>query len=205
MNAISLRNSKVCGETLMKNTESLIELIRRGDEEAFRLIFEQHHRIILRFIYGMVGNLAQAEELTQETFLGAYRSLGSYLEEGKLTPWLCGIAKNVTRNWARTHRNEICNVELDKQEVLELRDSINQTPEGNFLDGELKDKIRDALETLDEDKRMVFTLKILRQLSYEDIAQVTGSTIPKLKTDLHRAKIEMRRLIRPYLEDNYEM
>lgn len=205
MNAISLRNSKVCGETLMKNTESLIELIRRGDEEAFRLIFEQHHRIILRFIYGMVGNLAQAEELTQETFLSAYRSLGSYLEEGKLTPWLCGIAKNVTRNWARTHRNEICNVELDKQEVLELRDSINQTPEGNFLDGELKDKIRDALETLDEDKRMVFTLKILRQLSYEDIAQVTGSTIPKLKTDLHRAKIEMRRLIRPYLEDNYEM
>lgn len=205
MNAISLRNSKVCGETLMKNTESLIELTRRGDEEAFRLIFEQHHRIVLKFIYGMVGNLAQAEELTQETFLGAYRSLGSYLEEGKLTPWLCGIAKNVTRNWARTHRNEICNVELDKQEVLELRDSINQTPEGNFLDGELKDKIRDALETLDEDKRMVFTLKILRQLSYEDIAQITGSTIPKLKTDLHRAKIEMRRLIRPYLEDNYEM
>ncbi|MBA3695122.1 MAG: sigma-70 family RNA polymerase sigma factor [Acidobacteria bacterium] len=189
----------------MKKSESLIELARRGDEEAFRLIFEQHHRLVLRFIYGMVGNLGQAEELTQETFLSAYRSLGSYLEEGKLAPWLCGIAKNVTRNWTRTRQNEIFNVELDKPEVLEVKDNINQTPEGDFLDGELNDKIRAALLRLDEDKRMVFTLKILQQLSYEEIAEVTGSTIPKLKTDLHRAKIEMRRLIRPYLEDNYEL
>lgn len=205
MNALSLTNSKVYGETLMKKSESLIELARRGDEEAFRLIFEQHHRLVLRFIYGMVGNLGQAEELTQETFLSAYRSLGSYLEEGKLAPWLCGIAKNVTRNWTRTCQNEIFNVELDQQEVLEVKDNINQTPEGDFLDGELNDKIRAALLRLDEDKRMVFTLKILQQLSYEEIAEVTGSTIPKLKTDLHRAKIEMRRLIRPYLEDNYEL
>lgn len=205
MNAISLTNSKACGETLMKNTESLIELARRGDEEAFRLIFEQHHRIVLRFIYGMVGNLVQAEDLTQETFLSAYRSLGSYLEEGKLTPWLCGIAKNVTRNWRRSQQNEIANVEFERQEVLEVKDTVNRTPEGNFLDGELKDEISAALQMLDEDKRMVFTLKILRQLSYEDIAQITGSTIPKLKTDLHRARAEMRRLIRPYLEDNYEM
>jgi len=205
MNALSLTNSKVYGETLMNNSESLIELARRGDEEAFRLIFEQHHRLVLRFIYGMVGNLGQAEELTQETFLSAYRSLGSYLEEGKLASWLCGIAKNVTRNWMRTCQNEIFNVELDQQEVLEVKDNINQTPEDDFLDGELNDKIRAALLRLDEDKRMVFTLKILRQLSYEEIAEVTGSTIPKLKTDLHRAKIEMRRLIRPYLEDNYEL
>jgi len=205
MNALSLTNSKVYGETLMNNSESLIELARRGDEEAFRLIFEQHHRLVLRFIYGMVGNLGQAEELTQETFLSAYRALGSYLEEGKLAPWLCGIAKNVTRNWTRTCQNEIFNVELDQQEVLEVKDNINQTPEGDFLDGELNDKIRAALLRLDEDKRMVFTLKILQQLSYEEIAEVTGSTIPKLKTDLHRAKIEMRRLIRPYLEDNYEL
>jgi DNA-directed RNA polymerase specialized sigma24 family protein len=47
---------------------------------------------------------------------------------------------------------------------------------------------------------MVFTLKILRQLSYEDISQITGSTVPKLKTDLHRAKAEMRSLLGQYLE-----
>jgi len=60
--------------------------------------------------------------------------------------------------------------------------------------------IRLALARLDEDKRLVFTLKELQHLSYKEISEITGSTIPKLKTDLHRAKIEMRRALRPYLE-----
>jgi RNA polymerase sigma-70 factor (ECF subfamily) len=205
MSVASLLNSEALNEIRMKNTESLVELARHGDEEAFRLIFEQHHRIVLRFIYGMVCNLAQAEELTQETFLSAYRSLGSYVEEGKLTPWLCGIAKNVTRNWIRSNQNEIVKSEIDEQEVLNIRDRTNPTPDNILLSDELNDKIRSALQALDEDKRMVFILKVLRQLNYEEISQITGSTIPKLKTDLHRARIEMKRLIGPYLEDDYGM
>ena len=200
MNAISFTNSKVLSETRMKNTESLVELAQKGDEGAFRLIFEQHHRIVLKFIYGMVGKLSLAEELMQETFLSAYRSLDSFHEERKLTPWLCGIAKNITCNWLRSNREESFNITLDEQKNLEIKDNINQSPDSILLDGELKDKIRAALQELDEDKRMVFTLKILRQLSYEDISQITGSSIPKLKTDLHRAKAGMRRLLRKYLE-----
>jgi RNA polymerase sigma-70 factor (ECF subfamily) len=205
MNAASLTNSKRLNETRIKNTESLVELARHGDEEAFRLIFEQHHRVVLRFIYGMIGNLAQAEELTQETFMSAYRSLGSYSEEGKLASWLCGIAKNITRNWTRSRRNEIGNSEFDEREILELKDEANQSPDERLLGGELDDKIRAALRALDDDKRTVFILKILRQMSYEDISQITGSTVPKLKTDLHRARLEMKRLIGPYLEDDYGM
>jgi RNA polymerase sigma-70 factor (ECF subfamily) len=205
MDAISFTNSKVLSETRMKDTESLVELARQGDEEAFRLIFEQNHRIVLRFIYGIIGNIALAEELTQETFLSAYRSLGSYTEEGKLTSWLCGIAKNVSRNSMRSIRAEIISNALDEQKILEVKDNINQSPDNILLDGELNDKIRLALQSLEDDKRMVFILKVLRQLSYEDISQITGSTIPKLKTDLHRARLEMKRLIGPYLEDDYGM
>ncbi|MEJ7860554.1 MAG: RNA polymerase sigma factor [Pyrinomonadaceae bacterium] len=185
----------------MNKTKSLVELARLGDEEAFRLIFEQHHRVVLKFIYGMVGNLSLAEELTQETFLSVYRSLDSFQEERKLTPWLCGIAKNITCNWLRSNRGEAFNIALDEQENYEIKDDINQSPDNILLGGELNDKIRAALQTLDEDKRMVFTLKILRQLSYEDISQITGSTVPKLKTDLHRAKAEMRNLLCRYLEE----
>lgn len=205
MDAISLTNSKAFVESLRSKTKSLIELARLGDEEAFRLIFEQHHRVIQRFVYGMVGNLALAEELTQETFLTAYRSIGSFLEERELSPWLFGIAKNITRRWIRSNRGEFFNVALDEQNVLEVKDNINRSPDNVLLDGELNDKLHAALQALDEDKRMVFVLKIQRQLSYEDISQITGSTIPKLKTDLHRARIELRRLMSPYLEDNYGM
>jgi RNA polymerase sigma-70 factor (ECF subfamily) len=205
MNAASLTNSKRLSETRIKNTGSLVELARHGDEEAFRLIFEQHHRVVLRFIYGMIGNLAQAEELTQETFLSAYRSLDSYSEEGKLASWLCGIAKNITRNWGRSGRNEIGNSKFDERELLGVKDEANQLPDKRLLGSELDDKIRAALQTLDDDKRTVFVLKILRQMSYDDISQITGSTVPKLKTDLHRARLEMKRLIGPYLEDDYGM
>jgi RNA polymerase sigma-70 factor (ECF subfamily) len=201
MDAISLTNSKAFGDSLMKNTKSLVELAKLGDEEAFRLIFEQHHRIVLKFIYGMVGNLSSAEELTQETFLSVHRSLDSFHEERKLTPWLCGIAKNIACNWLRSNRGESSNIALDEHENFEVKDNVNQSPDDVLLGGELNDKIRAALQSLSEDKRMVFTLKILRQLSYEDISQITGSTIPKLKTDLHRAKAEMRILLGHYLEE----
>ncbi|HYP51765.1 MAG TPA: RNA polymerase sigma factor, partial [Pyrinomonadaceae bacterium] len=198
-------NSNLSGETPMKNTKSLVELARLGDEEAFRLIFEQHHRIVLRFVYGMVGNLDLAEELTQETFLSAYRTLDSYKEEGKLTAWLCGIAKNVARNWTRSQKRETVSVDLDEQQVFDVKDNVNQPPDNILLNGELNDKVVAALHALDEDKQTVFILKVLRQFSYEEISRITGSTVPKLKTDLHRARIEMQRLIRPYLEGDYEM
>ena len=74
-----------------------------------------------------------------------------------------------------------------------------------MLTAELRRVIHTAMGKLDEDKRLVFTLKILQQQRYEEIAAATGFSIPKLKTDLHRAKNEMRRLIGPYLETSNEM
>ena len=64
---------------------------------------------------------------------------------------------------------------------------------------------RRALEALDEDKRVVFTLKVFHQCSYEEIAEITGFSMAKLKTDLHRARAEMRRRIKPYAGVGYEV
>ena len=72
-------------------------------------------------------------------------------------------------------------------------------PVDQLLDRELNGVIRRSLAALDDDKRVVFTLKIFHQCSYEEIAEITGFSIPKLKTDLHRARIEMRRRIGPYV------
>jgi RNA polymerase sigma-70 factor (ECF subfamily) len=188
----------------MDSPKELIAGVRRGDENAFQLIFEQHHRFIFRFLYGMVGERRLAEELTQETFMQAYRNIGSLREEAKLLSWLCGIARNVALHSLRSRPGKNQWIGIDDQEVAELKDA-QLTPETRMLNAELKTVIRDALTALDEDKRAVFILKVLQQMSYEEIAEVTGFSIPKLKTDLHRAKIEMRRLIRPYLEVRDEM
>src|SRR5216683_36392 len=112
--------------TLMNSSEELISRARTGEDEAFRLIFDRYGRPIISFIYDMVGRRDLAEELTQETFVRAYKNLKE-LSDGKLPP--------------------------DRQ----------------LLDKVLNGVIRDALGALDEDKRLVFTLKIFQQRSYEEI------------------------------------
>jgi RNA polymerase sigma-70 factor (ECF subfamily) len=188
----------------MDSSEELIAGVRRGDENAFQVIFEQHHRFVFRFLYGMVGERRVAEELTQETFLQAYKNIGSLREEAKLLSWLCGIARNLALHSLRSRPGKNQWIGIDDHEVAQLKDT-QLTAETRMLNAELKTVIHDALAALDEDKRGVFILKVLQQMSYEEIAEVTGFSIPKLKTDLHRAKAQMRRLIRPYLEVRDEM
>ena len=183
---------------LMNSSEDLVAQARRGDEEAFRLIFERFARPIISFIYDMVGERELAEDLTQETFVRAYRNLGALREEARFSTWLFGIAKNVARESLRTRRRDNHNVEIGDPLVLELSDG-HPSPAGQLLDKELNGVIHDALGSLDEDKRVVFTLKVFQQRSYEEIAAITGFSISKLKTDLHRARAEMRRRISPYL------
>lgn len=182
----------------MNSAEDLVARARGGDDEAFRLIFERYARPIISFIYDMVGEHGLAEELTQETFVRAYRSLHAFRDEARISTWLFGIAKNVAREALRTRHRENYRVELTDQTVVNLADG-QPAPDGQLLDKELNDLIHDALKTLDEDKRLVFTLKVFQQRSYEEIAEITGFSLAKLKTDLHRARTEMRRLVGSYV------
>jgi RNA polymerase sigma-70 factor (ECF subfamily) len=189
---------------LMNSSEELTARARRGDDDAFRLIFERYARPIISFIYDMVGQRDLAEELTQETFVRAYKNLSGLRDETKLSTWLFGIAKNVARESLRTRHRDDHKVGIDDDYVAEIKDE-KLPPDRELLDKELNGVIQDALGALDEDKRMVFTLKIFHQRSYEEIAEITGFSIPKLKTDLHRARAEMKRRIRPYLGVGYEV
>ena len=189
---------------LMNSSEELVARARNGDDEAFRLIFDRYARPIISFVYDMVGRRELAEELTQETFVRAYRNIKGLRDDTKLSTWLFGIAKNVTRESLRTRVKDDRKVEIDDDRVMELSDG-ELTPDYQLLNKELNGVIREALGALDDDKRLVFTLKIFQQRSYEEIAEITGSSIPKLKTDLHRARAEMRKRIRPYLGVGYEV
>ncbi|HVS80276.1 MAG TPA: sigma-70 family RNA polymerase sigma factor [Pyrinomonadaceae bacterium] len=182
----------------MNSSADLVARARQGDQEAFRLIFERYSRPVISFIYDLVGNREVAEDLTQETFVRAYRSLHTLREETKLSTWLFGIAKNVARESSRARAHDDRHVDLADKLVLNLSDR-GPAPVKQLLNKELNEVIQNSLALLDEDKRLVFTLKVFQQCSYEEIAEITGFSIPKLKTDLHRARTEMRRRIGPYV------
>ena len=186
-------------KTLTDESEDLIARARSGDDEAFGVIFEHHSRFIYKFIYAMIGDRSAAEELTQETFLAAYKSIQGLRGEAQLRTWLCGIAKNVVYKSLRSRRKEGMN-SGEQIELLGAADDKNLPPDREVLSRELNHLIHSALARLDADKRLVFTLKELQHLTYKEISDITGAAIPKLKTDLHRAKLEMRRALSPYLE-----
>jgi RNA polymerase sigma-70 factor (ECF subfamily) len=188
----------------MNGSEELIARARLGEDDAFQSIFDRYSRPILSFIYDMTGKRDVAEELAQETFVRAYRGLGALHDVEKLSTWLFGIARNCALEHLRARRRDAHKVEMDDPAVLNLSNS-EPLPEGQLLNKEFNEVIRRALAALDEDKRTVFTLKVFHQRSYEEIADITGFSIPKLKTDLHRARREMRRRIRPYLGTSYEV
>jgi RNA polymerase sigma-70 factor (ECF subfamily) len=185
--------------TLMNSAEDLIARVRSGDQQAFQLIFDRYSRPIISFVYDITNDRELSEELMQETFVRAYKNLGTLRGDAKLSTWLFGIAKNVAREHSRSRQRAARNVELDDEAVKELRDG-KLPPDDSLINKELNNVIRDALSRLDDDKRLVFALKVFQQQSYEEIAAITGFSIAKLKTDLHRARLEMRRLVRPYLE-----
>src|SRR5687768_15167977 len=132
----------------MDSSEELIAGVRRGDENAFRLIFEQHHRFVFRFLYGMVGERRLAEELMQETFMQAYKNIGTLREEAKLLSWLCGIARHVALHSLRSRPGKNQWIGIDDQEVAKLK-AAQVTPETRMLNMELNAVIHDALAALD--------------------------------------------------------
>lgn len=188
----------------MNITGELIARARRGDEEAFRLIFERYTRPVISFIFYMVNRRDLAEELAQETFLRAYGSLNSLRDEDKLSAWLFGIARNVARESLRSRGREPQSVEINDPSVAGLCDGA-ASPAGRLLDKELGEAVRAALAALDEDKRLVFVLKVYQQRSYGEICRLTGFSLPKVRNDLYRARAEMRRRLSRYRGEGDEV
>ncbi|HET8782039.1 MAG TPA: sigma-70 family RNA polymerase sigma factor [Pyrinomonadaceae bacterium] len=190
--------------TLMNSSADLVTRVCQGDAEAFRLIFERYSRPVISFIFDMVNDRGLAEELTQETFVRAYRAMRTMRKDTKLSTWLFGIARNVARESIRARVRANNHVDIADKSVMDLSDN-KPVPVDGLLSKELNELIRRSLAALDEDKRLVFTLKVLHQCSYEEIAAITGFSVAKLKTDLHRARAEMRRRISPYAGVGYEV
>ena len=180
--------------TLMNSDEELVERSRRGDDAAFGVIFERFSWPITGFIFGLVGERGLAEELAQETFVRAHRRLSSLRDPSLLSTWLFGIARNVAREAIQARRAAARRAATDDSAVVNLSDRA-PLPDEQLLMKELHVAVERAFLTLDDDKRMIFTLRIFQQRSYEEIARITGFSLSKIKTDLSRARAEMRRLV----------
>ncbi len=179
-----------------------IKRAKRGDIGSYEKIYDQFARKVLNFIYRMVNSLEEAEDLTQETFVTVYQKLGSLKDNSKFEPWLFRIARNFVYQRYRSRSPVSVSVDAldeDGQPLAQLMDE-RKTPEESFQAGELEHVVEDVIDELPEKYREVFVLSAIQKLSYQQIAEIVGRSLPSVKTDIHRARLEVRKRVKEYLK-----
>lgn len=187
-----MRRDEPSPRPAIARSDALIAAALAGDEDAFRDIVERHERLVRGFIFGLGADADLVEELVQQTFVEAYRSLGTFRGEVNFATWLCGIARNRLRQFRRSSRRR--DTMLAMQRVPEVDD---RDPERRLLERETVRRVAAALSEIPPDQRLAFTLKVINGHSYEEIAALTGSSVAKLKTDVHRARQFLRSVLTP--------
>jgi len=184
---------------------ALVEWIRKakkGDIESYQELYEVFARKVLNFIYRMVNSPEEAEDLTQETFVAVYQKLGTLKDDSKFEPWLFRIARNFVYQRYRMRSPSTVSIDaLDEngQAVTQLVDT-RKNPDEAFQTVELEDVVTDVITDLPEKYREVFILSALQHLSYQQISEVVGRSLPSIKTDIHRARLEVRKRVKDYLK-----
>ena len=184
---------------------ALVEWIRKakkGDIESYQELYEVFARKVLNFIYRMVNSPEEAEDLTQETFVAVYQKLGTLKDDSKFEPWLFRIARNFVYQRYRMRSPSTVSIDaLDEngQAVTQLVDT-RKNPDEAFQTVELEDVVTDVIADLPEKYREVFILSALQHLSYQQISEVVGRSLPSIKTDIHRARLEVRKRVKDYLK-----
>jgi RNA polymerase sigma-70 factor, ECF subfamily len=177
---------------------TLLRRARTGDPVAFRLLFERHSPAVWRFLKDTFRDEAAADEATQETFVRAHGRLATLRDADRLASWLLGIARLV---FLETRRARGVHLDVEGEENEGLVEAVlpTPTPEDLLLDRETEALLAEALGHLREERRSALLLRIDHGLPYEEIAQVMGWSLPKVKNEIHRARLQLRERLAPHV------
>jgi RNA polymerase sigma-70 factor (ECF subfamily) len=183
----------------------LMVAFQQGDGSAFEQLLDKYHRSIVNFIYKIVNNLAEAEELAQEVFLRIYRARHRYEPRARFAAWIYRIATNVSLKEAdRKRRMRFWGNNHGSAEATETLENVFRDPapdaERQVISSELGRVIRGAIRSLPRNERVALVLRRYEDLSYREIADVMDCTEAAVKTYIHRGKLHVRDRILPYLE-----
>lgn len=172
--------------------DSLLDRSLAGEEEAFTELMSQNQVAVFRHCLSVVRDEEIAQDLTQETFLQAYRHLGDFKRKAKFSTWLWKIAHNLSLAYLKKHNH--------LQELPLKEEIVASTPPPPEEDREKIDSIRAELSTLDEKHRIVFELYHFNRLSQKEIAAQLQIPPGTVRSRLHYAKKKLQnKLNRPDL------
>jgi RNA polymerase sigma-70 factor (ECF subfamily) len=175
----------------------LIERAKLGDAQAFQALYDKHKRRVYSLCLRMTANTAEAEDLTQEAFLQLYRKIGTFRGESAFSTWLHRLSVNVVLMHLRKKNLPVVSLEETTQA------GEDDTPKKDFgaedlaLAGSIdRLQLQKAVDDLPPGYRMIFVLHDVEGYEHNEIASIVGCSIGNSKSQLHKARMKLRDLLK---------
>lgn len=176
--------------------QGLLELAARGDEEAFRRLYERHRDAIFRFAYRMLSSSTLAEDVTQDCFIGLLKRPDGFRPEiGSLRSYLYAAARNLSLKHLQRTGCDVAIDDLSQEPSLAARHG----PLATLLEAELASVVRAAIDVLPPLQREAVILFEYEELSLAEIAAIVDADAGAVKARLHRARQRLKVLLGPYI------
>ena len=184
--------------------QQLVERAQRGDKHAFELLVAKYQRRLGRLISRFVRNAAEAEDVTQDAFIKAYRALPSFRGDSAFYTWLYRIGINTAKNHLVAQgRRAPTSTPFDADEAEDFEDAALlhevATPENELMSKQVVEVVNSSLQELPDDLRTALTLREIEGLSYEEIAAVMDCPIGTVRSRIFRAREAIAANLRPLL------
>ena len=184
---------------------ALMLRVKQGDLAAFTTLVEKFKQPVMNLAARTLRDPTEAEDLAQNVFVQVFKSAARYQTTAKFSTWLFTIARNLCLNEIRRrsrHPAESLDAPHPDQEDQprhQFEDLKNFSPPDALLQGELAQKIEQALAGLPENQRTAILLCRQDELSYEEIAEVLGCSLSATKSLIHRGRETLKEKLKPYL------
>jgi RNA polymerase sigma-70 factor (ECF subfamily) len=175
----------------------LLERLRDMDARAWSRIMSQYRDGIVFYCMRKVGNREDAEDIASQAFLRAVGAIGSFRGESSIKTWLHRIAENLClTHRARGRRDHIDLDDIPRRDIERGALNSPELPADRVIAGnEVRSALDRALDTLDPQLREAFHLGVVAEMSYDDIARITGAPLNTVKTRIFRARERLRQLL----------
>jgi RNA polymerase sigma-70 factor (ECF subfamily) len=180
-------------EEQVKSDYALAQKAAKGDMQAFEELYQRHNRRVYSLCLRMTQNVSEAEDLTQEVFIQLFRKIGSFRGESAFTTWLHRLTVNqVLMHFRRNDANIVKTIEDDKipEPVVLGTEKPNAMPVIDRI------AINKAIAQLPPGYRTVFVLHDIEGYLHEEIANMLGFTVHTSKSQLHKARMKLRELLK---------
>jgi RNA polymerase sigma-70 factor (ECF subfamily) len=167
----------------------LVERCRRGDEGAFQQLIDEHKRLVVALIARTIPDRSRVEDVSQDVFLRIYRGLPYFRGESRLSTWIYRIVANVC---AQEQTRRPAPVSMDDNS---RRPAAPAAADRQFSDLELRERLEKAIARLPANYRLLVAAHYLEGVQYEDLAEALELPLGTVKTQLYRAKQQLRRIL----------